>query len=90
MPSESIPAVGVFFISPPPDSCLPGLLPARTLACPDLACPDLACPDSRLLRSDHSLVQSHQGYKSYIACNHLLIGILHFFCSNFNLHQTSR
>ena len=38
MPSESIPAVGVFFISPPPDSCLPGLLPARILPARTLAC----------------------------------------------------
>jgi hypothetical protein len=62
MPSRSIPAVEVFFIAPPPDSCL--------------------------LRFDHSLVMFHEGRKSYIAYNQLLIGILHFFCCNFNLHQT--
>jgi recombination protein RecA len=28
--------------------------------------------------------------KSYIAYNQLFIDILHFFCSNFNLHQVSR
>lgn len=64
MPSESIPAVAVFFHFPSA-----GLLPAEV----------------RSFR-----VMFYERRKSYIAYNQLFIDILHFFCSNFNLHQVSR